>query len=234
MTTVALFSYHLAELPPWTAARALLRPPTPASTPGLRHVECMALMRLGAPVLSPARLQLWRTAMFAYWDDESAIDEFLADSELGRRLAGGWHVRIAFLRRWGSLAALPDLPRRDGEWRQDEPVVAVTLARLQFPQLPRFVRWGRPVERLVRDDPQTTIAHAAIRLPRTVSTFSISNSVETTEAMVHGRSTVADPERHVAAMQERTRKDFHHEFTTMRFRPRSEHGIWLGRSGLEP
>ena len=52
--------------------------------------------------------------------------------------------------------------------------------------------------------------------------------------MVHGRGAVADPERHAAAMQERTRKDFHHEFTTLRFRPRSEHGTWLGRTDLVP
>ena len=76
---MAVFSYHLAELPRLTAARAMLRPPTSASAPGLRHVECMALMTLGAPVVSPSRLQLRRMAMFAYWDDEAAIDEFLAD-----------------------------------------------------------------------------------------------------------------------------------------------------------
>ena len=172
--------------------------------------------------------------MFAYWDDEAALDEFLAGDGLGRRLAESWHVRMTFLRRWGSLAALADLPRREGEWRQDEPVVGVTVARMKFPQLPRFVHWGRPVERLVRDDPNTTIAQAAIRLPRTVSTFSIWNSVEAMEAMVHGRSIVADPERHAAAMRERERKDFHHEFVTLRFRPRSEHGTWLGRTGLVP
>lgn len=194
----------------------------------------MALMRLGAPVLSPSRLQLRRMAMFAYWDDEAAIDKFLAGDDLGQRLAGGWHVRMTFLRRWGSLAALPDLPRRDGDWSRDEPVVAVTVARMKFPQLPRFIHWGRPVERLVRDDPHTTIAHAAIHPPRTVSTFSIWNSVEAMEAMVRGRSPVADPERHATAMEERTRKDFHHEFTTLRFRPRSEHGTWLGRTNLLP
>ena len=31
------------------------------------------------------------------------------------------------------------------------------------------------------------------------------------------------------AMVERERRDFHHEFTTLRFRPLSEHGTWEGR-----
>ena len=43
-------------------------------------------MKLGAPVLSPSRLGLRRLAMFASWENEAAIDAFLADTELGREL----------------------------------------------------------------------------------------------------------------------------------------------------
>lgn len=231
---VTVYSYHLAEVSPAATVRALSRPPSSTTSPGLLHAEPMALMRLGAPVVSPSRLQLGRIAMFAQWVDEAAIDRFLADAELGRRLADGWHVRLRFLRRWGSLAALGDVPARDGEWSADDPVVAVTVARLKLAQLPRFIRWGRPVEHLVRDDPNTTIAHAAIRPPRTVSTFTIWKSVATMEAMVHGHSDVADPQRHAEAMVERRRKDFHQEFVTLRFRPLSEHGVWHGRSDFVP
>ncbi len=45
---------------------------------------------------------------------------------------------------------------------------------------------------------------------------------------------VDDPERHIAAMRERERKDFHVEFTTLRFRALSEHGEWEGRRDLVP
>ncbi len=48
-------------------------------------------------------------------------------------------------------------------------MVAVTLARMKLPQVPRFIRWGWPVEQLVRDHPSTTPAIAAIRLPGTQS-----------------------------------------------------------------
>lgn len=173
-------------------------------------------------------------AMFAEWADEAALEAFLAERDLGRQLAGGWHVRLQFLRRWGRVGALSDLPERAGEWDDDEPVVAVTLARMKLPQVPRFLHWGKPVERLVRDHPGTTLALAAMRPPRTVSTFSVWTSVREMTDMVRGHSEVPEPQRHSAAMAERKRKDFHHEFTTLRFRALSEHGTWAGRSGIVP
>lgn len=52
--------------------------------------------------------------------------------------------------------------------------------------------------------------------------------------MVRGHSAVPAPERHATAMVERKRKDFHYEFTTLRFRALSEHGVWQGRSNIVP
>lgn len=229
-----IHSFHLATLPPLTTTRALLRPASRWAVPGLRHVEPMALMELGAPVVSPSRLQLRRLALFAAWDDEADLDAFLVGDPLGQRLGAGWHVRLQFLRRWGSLSGLGDLPATAGRYDPDAPVVAVTLARMRLPRLPRFLSWGRPVERLVRDHPATTIACAALRPPRTVCTFSVWQSVRSMVEMVHGHSEVDEPARHVDAMRERERKDFHHEFTTLRFKPLSEHGSWRGRSQLVP
>jgi hypothetical protein len=230
---VTIYSFHLAEVPRAVGARALLRPPT-SSTEGLGHAECLSLMRLGAPVVSPDRLQLRRLAVFAQWRDETALTRFLARDALGQALDKGWHVRLEFVRRWSDIAALPGLPSRAGTWELDEPVVAVTLARMRLPELPRFLHHGRPVERLVRDHPGVTLAVAGLRPPRTISTFSVWHSVRQMVEMVHGRSDVPDPARHAAAMRERERRDFHHEFATYRFRPLSEHGSWEGRTGIVP
>ena len=112
--------------------------------------------------------------------------------------------------------------------------MAVTLARMRLGEVPRFLRSGKPVERLVRDHPGVTLAAAALRPPHAISTFSVWRTVQEMEDMVHGRSTVADPHRHVDAMAERDRRDFHHEFATFRFRARSEHGSWEGRTGIVP
>lgn len=227
-----IHTFHLAEVPVHVGARALARPLT--GTPGLDHAETLALMRLGAPVVSTDRLQVRRLAVFAQWQDEESVDRFLVEHRLGRQLARGWHLRLEYLRRWSNLAALPGLPARAGSWDEDEPVVAVTVARMRIPEVPRFLRWGRPVERLVRDHPGVTLALAGIRPPRTISTFSVWRTVRDMEEMVRGHSDVTEPERHRAAMVERARRDFHHEFATYRFRPLSEHGAWQGRTGIVP
>jgi hypothetical protein len=231
---VPVFSFHLAKSTLATTASALLSPPTPQSTPGLRHAECMTVMALGSPIVSLARMQLTRLALFASWDSERAIDDFLRDAELGRTLARGWHVRLELLRRWGRVAELDDLPASTGELDPDSPAVAVTLARLKLPEVPRFIRWGKPVEELIRDHPGTTLALAAMRPPRTVSTFSVWRSQREMTDMVRGLGSVPGAERHAAAMQERERRDFHYEFTTLRFRALAEQGVWDGRQNIVP
>lgn len=229
-----MHSFHLAQVAPATAARAMLRPPTRRAAPGLVHAECLAGMRLGAPVVSRDRLQLTRLAVFAEWDDEASLDRFLDHDPFGRRLATGWHVRMAFVRRWGSVTPFAHLPETAGRLAPDEPAVAVTLARLRLPELARFVRVGRPVEEQVRDDPGTTLALAAVRPPRTFATFSVWRTSREMTAMVHGHGTHHGADRHAGAMEERERRDFHHEFTTLRFRPLSEHGSWEGRTEIVP
>lgn len=191
-------------------------------------------MMLGAPILSPARMQLRHLTMFASWQSEDAIDDFLESTELGRAFAAGWHVRLLFLRRWGRVSEFDGLPKSVGEQDPAAPVVAVTLARMKLPQVPRFIRWGKPVEELVRDHPGTTLAIAAMRLPRTVSTFTVWKSQQEMVEMVRGHSAVPQPERHAAAMVERQRKDFHFEFTTLRFRAIGEYGDWEGRTAIVP
>jgi len=229
-----VFSFHLAECGVATTFGALVRPPGVPSTPGLVHAECMVPMTLGRPVALPSRYRPHQIAVFAAWQSEDALDEFLRSSRLGRALARGWHVRMEFVRRWGHIRELDGLPAVALAHDDHLPVVAVTLARLRVSQALRFIRWGRPVEEQVRDDPATTIALAAMRPVRTLSTFSIWRTQQAMTDMVHGRSKAPAADRHAKAMQERHRKDFHHEFTTLRFRPISEHGSWQGRNRLLP
>lgn len=44
------------------------------------------------------------------------------------------------------------------------------LHSFHLAEVPRFLHWGRPVERFVRDHPGATLALAAVRPPRTVPT----------------------------------------------------------------
>jgi len=216
-------------MPALVSVQALVRPPDRTTVGGLHHAECFALMRFGAPIVSRSRLQLRRFAMFAQWDDAAALDRFLDTHAFGRRLAIGWHVRLLYLRRYGALRALSDLPETAGTWDPDEPIVAVTIARMKLRELPRFLRWGRPVERLVASHPAAVFSTGAQRPPNTISTFSIWRTLREMTEMVNGRSDVPDAHVHQAAMAEQRRSDFHYESTFMRFRPLSEHGQWQGR-----
>lgn len=229
-----IFSFHYVRTDIRTTLLALGRPPSPARVPGLVHAECMTRMTLGAPLWSPERMQLRHLTLFAGWERPEALEEFLARNRLGRVLASGWHVRMAFVRRWGHVDAFGGLPESVGAVDPSSPVVAVTLARMRLPEVPRFIQWGRPVEALVRDHPGTTLALGALRLPRTVSTFTVWSTQEAMRAMVRGHGSGDRPGRHAEAMAERERRDFHHQFTTLRFLPISEHGTYEGRTGLVP
>lgn len=229
---MSVFSYHLLKTTVAAATRAVLLPPKPTDVSGLIHAEFMSAMTLGAPVFSPSRILVNKLAVFAQWENENAIDEFFVNNRLGKMLAGGWQTRLSFLRQWGSISGF-DIPEVGSEEMPPEmPVVAVTVARMKLFQVPRFLSWGRPVEKLVRDHPGTTLSLASIRFPRTVSTFSIWRTQQEMTDMVRGHSSVPDPKRHSDAMKERDRKDFHYEFTTLRFRPLSEFGEWEGRTGF--
>ncbi|MBM4074790.1 MAG: hypothetical protein FJ267_04015, partial [Planctomycetes bacterium] len=65
-------------------------------------------------------------------------------------------------------------------------------------------------------------------------TFSVWTSQNEMVDMVRGHSQVPHPKRHVHAMAERERKDFHFEFTTLRFKPLGEYGNWEGRTNIVP
>jgi len=231
---MSVFTYHLVKTNYFSALRILLFPPKPKNTPGLIHAEIMTAMTLGSPILSPSRMLIRQIVVFAQWGNENDIDNFLNKSNCGKILSKGWHTRLTFMRKWGKYNKF-EIPNETIEFENpDSPVVAVTIARMKFSEIPRFIHWGRPVEKLVRDHPATTLSLASIKFPNTVSTFSIWKTQKEMTDMVHGHSKVPKPERHADAMKERDRKDFHFEFITLRFKPISEFGEWNGQRNIIP
>jgi hypothetical protein len=231
---MTVFSYHLIRLPFIQSVRGLMANPLGKNTPGLVHAEFMTAMTLGSPIVSPARFLLRQVAIFAQWENEQALDAYLEQTSFGKTLAKGWHVRLAFVRQWGSFSDYKIPETKATIDSPADPVVAVTIARMRPLQVPRFIAWGRPAEQLVRDHPGTALSLASIRFPNTVSTFSIWKTEKEMTDMVHGHSKIPMPKRHSDAMKERDRKDFHFEFTTLRFKPLAEHGSWKGQSHFIP
>lgn len=143
-------------------------------------------------------------------------------------------MRLEFMREWGKISGFK-IPERKATLESElSPVVAVTIARMKPLAIPRFLHWGRPVEKLVRDHEGTLLSLASVRFPNTVSTFSLWKTEEEMTNMVHGHSAMPKPKRHSDAMKERERKDFHFEFTTLRFKPISEFGSWKGKENYIP
>jgi hypothetical protein len=229
-----IFSYHLVKIPYTLAIKGLFSVPINKKTKGLIHSEYMTAMTLGSPILSSSRFLIKQVAIFAQWENEEALENYLNKEKFGRILKRGWHVRLAFMREWGKISGFKIPEQKAKLENESSTVVAVTIARMKPFAIPRFLKWGRPVEKLVRDHSGTLLSLASIKFPNTVSTFSIWKTQKEMTNMVHGHSEMHKPKRHSNAMKERVRKDFHFEFTTLRFKPISEFGLWKGQGEFIP
>lgn len=227
---MTLFSFHLLKTDFLTASKFNLNSLKKQRIEGLIHSETMMKMKLGASIFSLFRYQPNQIIVFAQWENEEFLNQFLEKSPFGIILSKGYHLRLEFLRQWGSISDFK-IPEHTTEIENGSmPVVAFTLARMRYLEVPRFLKWGKPVEKLVRDHLGTNLSLASISFPNTVVTFSVWKSQKEMLEMVHGHSRVPLPKRHSEAIKERNRKDFHFEFTTLRFQPISEYGSWNGKS----
>lgn len=221
-----IFCFHLLKLPLQKVPFFLMK--GPGRVPGLLHSERFLTMNLGASIASSSRYNFRTVAAFSWWKDEHFLENSL-NLPAALSNSDGWQVRMKLYRRWGHITELENAVVSPELAKPEQPIVAVTLARLNILQTGRFIRWGKPVEKQVRDHSGQLLALAAIRPINTFSTFSLWKNESEMINMVHGRSH-NDGESHKQAMQERNRKDFHHEFTTMRFVPIKEIGTWNGKS----
>ncbi len=222
---MSVFSYHLVRLTLTSAIRIMLFPINSKQINGLIHAETMSAMILGSSIISKTRIFNREIAVFAQWENEDFLNAFLNTNKKGKQIDKGWHIRLEYLRQWGKISGYK-IPTKEATIDNDKSVVAVTIARMKYTQIPRFLRWGKPVEEQVRDNNGTTLSLATIRYPNIISTFSIWKTQKEMIDMVHGHSKLPQPKRHINAMKERDRKDFHFEFTTLRFKPLSEYGEW--------
>lgn len=231
---MSVFTYHIVKLPFFTALKTMLYPLSKYKVNGLVYSETMSVMTLGSHMFSLSRFFNTKIVVFAQWENEDSIHQFLESHTLGKKIGKGWHVRLEFLRQWGKISGfqIPGSTLVTGS--EDAPVVAVTIARMKYTEIPRFIKWGRPVEKLVRDHSGTTLSLASVRYPNIVSTFSIWKTQKEMTDMVFGHSKMPQPKRHLHAMKERDRKDFHFEFTTLRFKPIAEYGSWNSKPHYIP
>src|SRR3954453_6853102 len=208
-------SVHIADVGARAVPGILLSRPR---TPGLRYAATTAAAPLGAGLVPTP--QLGRVGLIAAWDDDAALDAFLDGDPLARRLAGGWHARLAPLRASGTWGAPPGLSAPGRAVDAAEPVAVLTLGRLRLARTLPFLRTSARAEGQAVDDPAVVFSTGLARPPRLVSTFSLWRSAGAMKDYAYGRS---GPD-HLAAIRAHRARAFHHESLFARFRPYAQQG----------
>jgi len=220
-----IVSVHLVEVG-WRRAPGLLRGrPDPFDVPGLTYAEQVLSVPLrDGPVPRPGP---GRVGLIAAWDDDCALDNFLAGHPFAERLAGGWHVRLEPLRVFGSWSGMPDLPKRERPCDDEEPVAVLTLGRPRLGRIVPFLQSSAPAERAAIESPAVLASTAFARPPRFVSTFSLWRSAAAMREYAHHSDGA-----HQGAVRADRARPFHHESAFVRFRPYASQGAWDGRDPL--
>jgi hypothetical protein len=218
-------SVHLADVGKRTGLGLLRTKLDPAGMPGLRYAELMTTAPLSAHLLP--RPDPGRVGLVAAWDEDRAIDHFLASHPLAERLARGWHVRLQPTRIFGAWPQLSGLLGGEQPMDDAEPAAVLTLGRLRLSRTPRFLRTSARAEGLAIGVPALLAATGLARPPALVATFSLWRSTGAMRAYAHGGP---GPD-HLAAIRAHAARPFHRHAAFIRFRPYAARGSW---DGIEP
>ena len=221
-----IVSVHLTDVGWLKAQRLLFQRLDATEVPGMTYAEPVFTAPLGTRLPRP---QPGRIGLIAAWDDDAAVDRFLAAHPFGRRLADGWHARLEPVRTFGSWSGMPGLPAKETAVNDDEPVAALTLGRLRLLRTRSFLKSGAPAERDAVANPAVIASTGLARLarPRLVSTFSIWRNAAAMREYAFGKDG-----SHQAAVRADRARPFHHESAFVRFRPYASQGEWDGRDPL--
>jgi hypothetical protein len=218
-------SVHVADVGTRRALGVLRKAPTPAAVEGLRHANVALAAKLSRSVRpSPTP---GRVALVAFWNDDDALDRFIADHPTAAKLAAGWHVRLEPLRAFGSWPGLGEGIPTARVVDYEGPAAVLTLGRLRLTQAARFFRTSARAEGEVVDAPGLLWATGLAR-PPFVATCSLWETSRALSAYAYGHREQAHP----AAIAADRAKPFHHQSAFIRFRPYGSEGCLEGKNPL--
>jgi hypothetical protein len=218
-------SVHVSDVGLGRSLSLLRKGPKPGDVPGLRQAD----IALAAPLRSGGAptLNIGRVGLVAFWDDDDALDRFLATHPTASALAGGWHVRLEALRAHGTWPGLPTDTPTSRHVGHHGAAVVLTLARLRLSQAPRFLRTSGKAEKRTIGAPGLMWATALAR-PPFVATCSLWEDSRSLSAYAYGSREPAHPDAIAADVA----KPFHHQSAFIRFRPYAADGQLGGRNPL--
>lgn len=220
-----IVSVNIANVGVRHALSLLARPPRPAAVPGLRHAE----VGITAPLSGSLRKSpsFSRIGVVGFWEDEPALDAYLADDPRHDGFAAGWSARLSPLRAHGSWPGLdPDVPATR-VIPHDGPVVVLTLGRVRVGQAPRFFRASAKAEAATATA-EGLIWSTGLARPPFVATCSLWESTAAAVAYAYGTGSTAHPE----AIRAGNTKPFHKREVFIRFRVLGAAGGLIGKNPL--
>jgi hypothetical protein len=248
-------SFHLIRYPRSSALEGLSRIGLDRSE--LRHTRGLRFWKLlgtgrGATMTIGADLRRW--ALFAVWDDEHALDEFLAASPIARRwndlAREQWHVRLATLRShgaWGGanplagqasrgpgplatpggLAPSADRASPPAASTPDDPVAILTRASIRPTRMLRFYRAIGPPAQQLAGSPGLLASVGVGELPiGRQATFSLWRT------LVDAQDFAYRSHAHSEVVRRTRAEGWYSEELFARFRPYGATGTWNGADPL--
>lgn len=189
------------------------------------------LLGTGAGSSTGPGADLSRTALFAVWRDEQALDAFLA-GDPWPDAREGWHVRLAALGGHGAWRGVPVLDRigpaqRGGSAADDGPVAVITRADVRLRSWRAFRAAGPGVsEALHRAAGLLDVVGIGEAPVSRLGTFSLWRSVADMRAFAH------TDEVHTRVVQATRDGRWYGEELFARFVPYGSAGTWDGRDPL--
>jgi hypothetical protein len=225
-------SFHLIRYRPETARDGLSRMgldrPELGRTSGLAFWKLLGTGR-GRSMTLGADLRRW--ALFAVWDDERALDDFLARSPVTERwralAAESFHVRlepVSATGAWSGRALFGDVRTDVGE---GEPLAVLTRATIRPRRLVAFYRSIEPSSRRLAeaDGLLASVGMGEWPIARQ-ATFSLWRSTADMRAYAHRTG------EHREVMRRTRAERWYSEELFARFRPYGAEGTWDGADPL--